>query len=862
MHQGRPYGLHVIGGKLTDRDQAFVSVTVKRFSNLKDLSSVDSSRMVYDLPDGGYIVVQDMGGMFRIIAHKHTPEQRPKLEGLAIDYIPMLFSGIVEQQAGLESKGVPLKVSETTRRRLNDYDPEKGLASKNLTLKRFLIKYSPKFRYFEPTYSGGYIYTQYHKLRPTWYSGAISEIVQIVGGYGSQDFSELPDSPLERKRFKLPRQTLDSAREHIANQRLPAYDGVPDDKGQHQYDYRHGQCNNVSFDNTGSPWLLQINSSGVYAMPLPIIPATTSPAFRSYIQDVSDDEILHILDRFGGMPSGENFLTGADFQAWYRAGVIIKVCDTSDFYNHSAFYTACGWSFNSMGTEGFNTGWSFDDQGLRHAYGYKIKLDLGGAINNGWVKNSRDFSDENQELVQRYISTLFRMITGSEHRERAIRYKVMNAPADLLIAQAKSGSYSVSYWENLIAEPIAKHVGSVTQVSKGAMYWGLPSPKSFGALKFPEFTGQGCASFDMTMPEYKGDTVTCDTVVFGCYVNDQLKVIKYFIDNRRFQQTTESNFEKVMIVGQWQETTTNATSGLMGYFYTTDFDDRREASESTTQTKITGEDLGFGNPRYHTPPVTQKWGSLSRSRYYSYRTETTSVSGDRLSVAVCVPALARDAMLYAFTEASESSSYRDKMERRSVGDPTTYGVWTYDPAFYWSGRWGVGEPKPTEGEYVYVNYGDYQPTEYSWFADSGEWYGVPDGSYKDVSGILAKHTDRNSEHVIGGVIVGGEAPRLDTYNTLTTKGRTTTGRVSISITIKGAGNVHNKIPEDWYFYFSPVESGGSLTYFYRDATWITSGESKYASTSEKKANGLRAYWGSTKLADHKSAHCFIGVINE
>ena len=63
-------------------------------------------------------------------------------------------------------------------------------------------------------------------------------------------------------------------------------------------------------------------------MPLPLVPATTTEAFREYIEEVADEEILKILDRFGGMPSGESFPVGQDFQAWRRAGVVIKVCDT------------------------------------------------------------------------------------------------------------------------------------------------------------------------------------------------------------------------------------------------------------------------------------------------------------------------------------------------------------------------------------------------------------------------------------------------------------------------------------------------------------------------------------------------------
>lgn len=863
MHQGKPYGLHVIGGKLTDRDEAFVSVTAKRFSNLKDLSSIDSSRMVYDLPDGGYVVIQDMGGNFRIIAHKTSEIALIAIDGMATDYIPMMYSGVVLNSIPFETDGVDLRLTETTRRRLINYSGSDPLPPRELALHRFRIEYADKFKYFEPQYKGIKTFTQYHKLRATWYSGAMSEVMQIIGGYGRQDSDDLPDKELERKRYKLPEQVLKQARAHTANQRLPAYNGLPDFEGKYQYEYSHRLTHAVSFDSAGKPWLLQIDARGIYAMPLPMVPATTAPAFLSYLREVNDDELIHIVERFGGMPSGELFPVGDDFQAWWRAGVIIKVCDTSEFYKHSPFYLACGWSFNSKGTEGFNSGWSYSATGMRYAYGFKARLRLGAAADNGWTLNAKRVNDPQDAIIlNNYIAKLFGQLEGSGHRERAIRYKVMRTPAPALMAHARANTNGIDYWENLISEPIAIHEGNVSQVSSGPMYWGSKNPLSFGALKFPEFTGLGCESLDMTMPDYEGSAVPCDTVVFGCYVNDQLTVIKYFYDERRFQQSVESNFEKVMIVGQWEETKTNSSSGLMGYLYTTDFDDRREASESTTYTKLTGKDLGYGNPAYSTPPLLYVWGSLTRSRYYSFRTEVTSVSGDSLSVAVCVPALTRDSMLYAYTESNTSKSYQDKLERRSVVDPTTYTLWTYDPIFHYMYGSGIGEPQPTIGDYVYANYGGYEVNEYSWFADSGNWYGISPGSYKDETGRLAKYTQRGNTHNANGVTVGGEAPRLDTYQTSNTTYNNRTGRVSVSITVKGNGVVHKHVPDGFYYDFSPVDSGGSLVYFYSDATWITCGTQNYSNTSELKENGLRSYWGSTKLADHKSAHCFIGVINE
>lgn len=869
MHQPRPYGLHTIGQKLTSNDQAFIHSTAKRFSNLKEVSELENMRMVYDLPDGGYIVVQDMGGNFRIVAHKPKNHEFIIRDGLATDYIPMLYSGVVLNATPFSSDGTPIKLTEVTRRRLVDYDPNKPKPEKTLELHRFRIEYDFKFQYFKPALTGVRTFTQYHKLRATWYSGAMSEVVQVVAGYGRLDFGELPDDKFERKSMLLPKKVHDEVRKHVIGQRLPAYDGITDMNGQHKYDYRHGICNAVSFDTAGKPWLLRISPAGVYAMPLPIIPATTAPAFLDYLYEVDDHELIHVVERFGGLPSGENFLTGDDFQAWYRAGAIIKICDTTEFYKHSAFYMACGWAFNSQGTEAFNTCWSGGGTSMRYAHGFKMRLRLGSAKNNGWVADNKDLPIEDLSILARFMARVDIALNGNNHRERAIRYKIVNTPAAKLLPIARAEQVDINYWENLIADPIAIHSGNVSEVSKGNLYWGSSNPLSFGYLKFPEFTGQGCESFDMSMPEYKGVSARCDTVVFGCYVNDQLTVIKYFLDERTFHNDKESDFEDVMIIGDWEETETSGSSGLLGYLYTTNFDDRREASDTVKFTQVSGRDLGYGNPAYSTPPLLYMWGSLSRHRYYSYLTKVTFTYGDNMSVAVCVPTLTRDSMLHAYSERTESKSYREEMQRRSVVDPTTYDIWTYDPIFHYMGSndRARGAPRPKTGDYAYAVYDyhtNYRPTKYSWFSDSGNWHQVPDGSYKDESSTVTPYTIRGSDHNANGVVVGGEAPLLETYIKTDNTNSETKGRVSVAIQVRGSGEINKNIPSAFYYDFSPADAGGSLVYFYRDATWITCGTQKYSNVSETKdlEGRQRAHYGNTSLADHKSAHCFIGVINE
>lgn len=67
---------------------------------------------------------------------------------------------------------------------------------------------------------------------------------------------------------------------------LPGYTGVPPVGGQIQYDYKFYDSHAVVFEADNKPWLVQISNlvGGVYAMPLPIVPATTTKAFKKWIK--------------------------------------------------------------------------------------------------------------------------------------------------------------------------------------------------------------------------------------------------------------------------------------------------------------------------------------------------------------------------------------------------------------------------------------------------------------------------------------------------------------------------------------------------------------------------------------------------
>ena len=283
MYQPRPHGLHVTGGELTADDSAAIELLARRLTNIKQTSSLPSLRMVRALPDGGYAIAQDMGGVFSVRAFKAPEDGRqPEFDGLAKDYTPALFSGVITKALLEGEEGTGIKLTEAARRRLSGYSTKTAdLPPKDVSLQRFRIGYNQLVEEFIPKFATSLAYTQYAQQRPTWYSGAMAEVMQIVGGYGRQDLESLPKAFPERARTNLPEATRAKIKAVLSGVRLPGYTGFPPANGQFQYDYKFFNTNGVSFDASGKPWLLSVRSNGVWAMPLPVVPATTTQVCKS-----------------------------------------------------------------------------------------------------------------------------------------------------------------------------------------------------------------------------------------------------------------------------------------------------------------------------------------------------------------------------------------------------------------------------------------------------------------------------------------------------------------------------------------------------------------------------------------------------
>jgi len=529
MHQPRPHGK--FGQEdATTGDLAFAESLMRHVTNIKQTAGLDSFKLVRALPDGGMVVALDMGGIVKTVIHKPPREGvQEEAEGAQTTDVPMLFSGIVDRTILRGGEKPVLKLTKQTQRRLQGYGKDKKKrynSAERQELERFNIPYSARFSEFEPK-NAVVTHTQYAQLRASWYSGAMAQVVQIVSGYGKSKFDSKPANATELAKMVIPEGVKAAIAQELGDAPLPGYTGKPPESGQIQFEYKFYDQNAVAFASDGKPWLLKLDSSGVYAMPLPLIPATTTKAFKKWVEDEGDDEILWILDRFKGMPSGEGFPPARSQKAWERAGVIIKVCDTSDFYQRSPYSSAMGWSFNTRGDTAYATcleeeGEVYIEKQSGHTYCMSLRL---GATQEP-ERKKLDAIDA--RAVGGYLTKVAAAARKDNADGAAVRYKLRMSMGIVVQRVKTSNGDDYDFWKNYEMPKLAQHSGSVTKTNTGALYH--PAKVDFQPqIKFPEPFMGGCISH--IFANHKSAKAKCDTIMHAYFVGDDLKVVKYFYDD-------------------------------------------------------------------------------------------------------------------------------------------------------------------------------------------------------------------------------------------------------------------------------------------------------------------------------------------
>ncbi|WP_151803691.1 hypothetical protein [Acinetobacter bereziniae] len=859
MHSPRPYGLAIEGGELTNQDRLFIDSIAKKATNFKQVSQLENVKFTRALPDGGYVIVYDQGGIFKAIAYKEQGVDKESHDGFAPTNVPMLFSAIINDGRSFLQNGIELTLTDMCCRRVGNYS---GVtASKAQTLKRFAIGFNPQFRELRPEIADHVdesktLYTQYTAQYPTWYSGAMAEVMQIVAGFGKQNLQDLPRDFIEQAVFEIPENYLNKIKTQLGDVRLPAYTGLPDRDGQFQYSYKFNKTHLISFDTENNPWLILIEPSNVWAMPLPMIPATTTAEFREYVDYVGDHELEEILNRFGGVPSGEAFPAPDTFYSWVRAGVIIKVCDTSDYYKFSAYTSACGWSTNLQGSSAINTCYDVKGQ-FYYGYTYMLSLQMGVAKNRGMLSKTsiKNLTSDQLKQISNYISGLHTLLIKQEDvRLACLMYKLRRIDfKDLLAMSVNQVTNSdIEYLDNLVLSPIAGHSGQMVRTNEGYIYDGI-------CLKLPEPILKGCISMVWKPIIEEGQAINhpkCDTIVFGYYIGNDLKVIKSFHDERKHINDVQGNFEDDMTVGSWEQVETQGLSGLNGDYYSTDFDDRKEFAPVTITTRIIGKDIGYGKPRARYWAHFQMDGILTRTRYYTHQTNVSQTQGQFMRNAFVVNYFNRNMCTYFKRHSFLSTQSSESYKRLEALDPNSYKFWTYDEGMHWIDidpdpeMKKTGKPYPKDSHPVWAEVRKYNPygTALSDFADQGDWIG---GLPADVTKYV------NPPGGATGLEYGGEPPSVEEYVDTFAQGAKHDSVCYVSI-LERPELIHKNPHSDSVYLMSPDENNTVLD---QNACKVLFGTSTYANI-ELYGESNRYRFGYSKLADHKSAHFFIGVINE
>lgn len=463
------------------------------------------------------------------------------------------------------------------------------------------------FPEFMPPPKSQLTFTQYQKPLPTMWSGKMKQVVQWVMAYGRHDPRLFAKSYADLKKPN-------------AYMRRVQANGV-----QILYDYKFTRSHILTYDSRGNPWLVEISSQGVRAVPFPQIwippegdrkkdkdwLPSTSAEFRKRF--AKDRHVTHILDELGFVPSGEPFPDAASFRRMVDAGEAIELVTAdrmSGFYTLGAFGPYTGWSTTTTGMSAVNCGYKYeDDEPYQFSECWQISLSISKGKEGELDRASGSGS-------------IYRMYRG--------KLRQLSRRQGLLFLYYEPGM------QGIINHPCK-----------------------------PQRTAKGTPKAIYDGPFWAG------------YVNDDLKVIRwYFSDYNEPYVTRHDDRDDEPCPkgpGSWSYESTSGTRGVPGGVYSNDFDNRQwgaEHSISGTITRKPGPSLGISCGHN---PVNPAQGFCSESFAMITNSTETRTGGEGYSACAAHPYGVRDGycMWLAHSFATGKSIHR---------------VWGFDTV---GGNWGA-----------------------------------------------------------------------------------------------------------------------------------------------------------------------------
>lgn len=515
-------------------------------------------------------------------------------------------------------------------------------------------------------------YSQYVKLRPTMYSGAMRKVVQLLMGFGRQTAEKSIYDEAE------PDLRGEEAAAPTKYEQDVAKDGL-----QIRYDWRWFRTHGITRASDGRLWLVEVGSTrGIIAMPLPMHPLTQTPEFVDKLEGMGDDAGLYAIERLGGFPTGEAFPTG-DIEPWIRAGVVVRLAASSElaeFYGKSAYSSAMGWAFNERGSEAHNTCYSFAENNYQIGWHYAVRLSVGATVEIEEAPNAAALRARITRLSEPDAQAKAPLLAKTYRMDEAQVRSVMQNPSDETM---------IDELDALQVTPIAPASGGCSVMNSGPLY----DPSKYQrAIKFPEPDLGYLLSHDMrpSFPALGSDAPKrCDTVMHVFFARDRLCYAKYFRNDKPIPAPEiESDFEDCMYVGSWTQIERTGMLSIPPMMYTEAFDDREERAGTERTTKVNSVDLGYTSIVFGDIPERPYLGFTIRRKTFRRKTNVHIVNGAILGSTITVPFHDRCAYYYVVAKGSQGQVKFEINNYNTLTDPWTCNTWRNFPG--WTGFLPMG----------------------------------------------------------------------------------------------------------------------------------------------------------------------------
>ena len=722
--------------------KAFLGEALHLLRNTEErarLSGLTSLGAQWRLTDDAYcyaVVAGTISAVHIVAGHLSQDETKIAIPVAVPDFV----SGVVR---GGTIETVPAKDKEPAYKVLSTFHPTQPCATAYpipvgyQKIARLQVEpYSAFSDLKNPSESGKPVYSQYVRLKPTMYSGAMRQVVQALMGFGRQRRNGSHETSLYET-FTSPTTGVGVSAQYAKD--------VSTDGLQIRYDWRFSRTHGITRASDGRLWLVEIGiSSGVIAMPLSLHPATTTAAFRDYVtkrllprdrlhEHNNDGEALAMLDALGGFPTGESFPPAAQTEAWVRAGRVLRLMahdDVAVFYAYSPYSSAMGWAFSGSGKEAHNTAWRVDENGIQQGVHYAVMLSIGAsarAATSSVADLKAVFETARKDWPDVIDAAIWKLDYLDASQRRIARSRLSSAV-----------NSAVAYVDGLVLPALAQGAARMQRQSEGPLY---NFAKTGGVIRFPEPLLNLLVSHRMK-PAWGGSIgggPRCDTTMHVFFRGEELKYVRYFQDPRTTPGVYTDDYEACMFIGSWSAHYEGGAVGHRPGFYSNDFDDRVELPVSTSDTTITGVDLGYCRITVNDDILYPPTGNASRTKRFRMKEDTRAVSSPAVSTSVSVPFGEREAYYYSVAASNQGTARTISYSFKELGDPWSCNYWRNFPGYtghfigddITTGHWGTLAQHPDGCGPVTDRTAaspspNYTASACGDIADSGPWCGVCD----------------------------------------------------------------------------------------------------------------------------------------